>query len=740
MQTDIKVSQKIKVLVVGLHSMRVAIPKVSYHSDSGSIVKFDFLSDLVSFDKSPISGVDFDACILVYHGPECQQQLETLRSFLSDIPILGIVTANEYYCYGEYLKHNFDVLLISETCFESNIVQNIVDTINSRNSLPKSMLEEQTANFINMDTFNRVLQSKSLYKEIVESNPDLVCRSLPDTTLTFVNQALCDFSQKSRNELIGVQFSKFLTEEDLKIVLSRYECLTPDNPKEKYEHKIISPNNEIIWFEWQDNGIFDEKGTLIEVQSVGRDVTTQFLAQKQIRQQKERLETLFHYSPYGIVFTSAEYIIKDVNKTFCHIFGFEKEELLGKELCKVLFEMPQTTSGEKQRKQISQAGESIYELENIRIGKNNVKVPVLISVFPFVKDGITEGLYIIYRDLTEEKQKEEALRVSKTIIESSPAIVFSWNAEEDRPVEYVSDNVKLLGFTPEEMTSPGWSYSSIVHHKDVDRLSQHIKEDISEGRRFLEYEYRIILKSKEIIWVREKCTPEYDEKGKLVRFSGVITNDTERITAKRKLQESHDMLKWNFMQTIICLAETAGRRDPYTALHQKNVAELSTAIAQQIGFDADRCEGLFLAATVHDVGKISVPAEILAKPSSLNDMEMGIIKGHPQCGFEILKGLETPWPIAETIYQHHERIDGSGYPRGLKGDEILLEAKIIAVADVVEAASSHRPYRPGLGIEKALEIIRDERGTKLYPDVVDACLKVFEEGFSFKTGKQSSPK
>ena len=151
-----------------------------------------------------------------------------------------------------------------------------------------------------------------------------------------------------------------------------------------------------------------------------------------------------------------------------------------------------------------------------------------------------------------------------------------------------------------------------------------------------------------------------------------------------------------------------------------------------MGLDEDRCEGLYLAAVVHDVGKISVPAEILSKPSQLSENEMGIIKCHPQSSSNILKDVDTPWPIAEIVYQHHERIDGSGYPRGLKEEEILLEAKIIAVADVVEACASHRPYRPSLGIDKALEIIQSERGTKLDPQAVDTCIEVFKEGFYFK--------
>ena len=171
-------------------------------------------------------------------------------------------------------------------------------------------------------------------------------------------------------------------------------------------------------------------------------------------------------------------------------------------------------------------------------------------------------------------------------------------------------------------------------------------------------------------------------------------------------------------------------RDPYTAGHQRRVARLATAIAAEMGLEESRVQGLHMAGVVHDIGKIHVPAEILSSPAKLSNAEFEIIKTHPQTGYEILKGIDFPWPVAEIVWQHHEKLDGSGYPRGLKDEEILLEARILTVADVVEAMASHRPYRPGFGIFPSLQEISRNKG-KLYDEqVVEACQRLFmEKGF-----------
>jgi len=189
--------------------------------------------------------------------------------------------------------------------------------------------------------------------------------------------------------------------------------------------------------------------------------------------------------------------------------------------------------------------------------------------------------------------------------------------------------------------------------------------------------------------------------------------------------------------TIHTIAAMVEVRDPYTAGHQKRVADLAGAIASEMKLPDEQVEGIKMAGTIHDLGKIRVPAEILSKPGKLSELEFNLIKAHPQDGFDLLKNIEFPWPLAQIVLQHHEKMDGSGYPKGLKKDEILIEARVLCVADIVEAMSSHRPYRSALGIEKALEQITLDRVTLLDPDAVDACLRVFKGGYNFPIDENS---
>jgi hypothetical protein len=211
-----------------------------------------------------------------------------------------------------------------------------------------------------------------------------------------------------------------------------------------------------------------------------------------------------------------------------------------------------------------------------------------------------------------------------------------------------------------------------------------------------------------------------------------VQNLAERKRAETELQRSLEKLQVTLEGTIHALASAVEMRDPYTAGHQRGVAQLACAIAKEMGLAEEQIEGIRMAGLIHDIGKINVPAEILSKPGTLNGLEFGLIKTHPQVGHDILNGtLEFPWPVAQIVLQHHERMDGSGYPQGLSGEEILLEARILGVADVVEAMASHRPYRPALSVSQALEEISQNRGILYDPEVVDACLKVFtEKGFS----------
>jgi PAS domain S-box-containing protein/putative nucleotidyltransferase with HDIG domain len=211
-----------------------------------------------------------------------------------------------------------------------------------------------------------------------------------------------------------------------------------------------------------------------------------------------------------------------------------------------------------------------------------------------------------------------------------------------------------------------------------------------------------------------------------------LRTDRERQRAEAEVQHSLEKLKKALDGTVLAVANTMEMRDPYTAGHQRQVAQLAGDIAQEMGFSAERVEGMRVLGCLHDIGKIAIPAEILSKPGSLSPMEFTLIKDHPRVGYEIIKDIDFPFSLAEGILQHHERLDGSGYPQGISGSDIILEAKILGVADVVEAMASHRPYRRSLGIDQALEEISRNRGILYDPEVVDICLNLFtEKGFSF---------
>jgi len=248
---------------------------------------------------------------------------------------------------------------------------------------------------------------------------------------------------------------------------------------------------------------------------------------------------------------------------------------------------------------------------------------------------------------------------------------------------------------------------------------------------FSEYEISIITKTgkirhlqvfrKEILWDGQK------------QFQALYQDVTERKRAEEKLVETLGGLRTAIGGIIQVLSSITEKRDPYTAGHQLRVADLARAVGQEMGLPADRVEGLYLAAEIHDIGKVSIPAEILSKPTRLTKIEYNLIQLHAQVGHDILGNIDFSWPIAKMILQHHERINGSGYPNQLKGEEILLEARILAVSDVVEAMASFRPYRPALGIEAALEEIEKNKGVLYDPDTVTACLTLFrEKAFAFK--------
>ncbi|MFZ5425985.1 MAG: HD domain-containing phosphohydrolase [Thermodesulfobacteriota bacterium] len=233
--------------------------------------------------------------------------------------------------------------------------------------------------------------------------------------------------------------------------------------------------------------------------------------------------------------------------------------------------------------------------------------------------------------------------------------------------------------------------------------------------------------------IETNISPIIDDWGVNIGSVLVFRDISERVKGEENMREYVANLRRTLEATVQALAVTAEKRDPYTAGHQQRVASLAAAIASVMGLDEERLEGLRVAGLLHDIGKIYIPAEILAKPSMLTSMEMGLIKTHSEVGFDILKNIPFPWPVARMVLEHHERMNGTGYPTGLKNGQIMQESKILAVADVVEAMSSHRPYRAALGLDRALGEVRKNRGVLYDPEAVDVCVDLFSSGrFAFE--------
>lgn len=229
----------------------------------------------------------------------------------------------------------------------------------------------------------------------------------------------------------------------------------------------------------------------------------------------------------------------------------------------------------------------------------------------------------------------------------------------------------------------------------------------------------------------EVVSNAYGVNGERVIQCNIRDITDRKLLAAERLQYLHSV-NTSMAEMVEALSNVIVARDPYTSGHQKRVASLSVAIGNKMGIPWHDLEGLRMAALLHDIGKIAIPAEVLTKPTSLNNFEIAMLQHHAQAGYDVLKNIHFPWDIAQTVLQHHERLDGSGYPNGIKGDLICQEARIIAVADTVEAMSSDRPYRKGKGVDAALEEIAMGSGKQFDPDVVTACLKVFkEDGFTF---------
>ena len=341
----------------------------------------------------------------------------------------------------------------------------------------------------------------------------------------------------------------------------------------------------------------------------------------------------------------------------------------------------------------------------------------------------------VVNDLENEMKLTKAESALKSSEESYRLLAESvndliWKADLDLKFTYVSQSViRMLGYSPEELLNV--KIEKLLTKDSIRRLHEFYNKVIhkKEGNNHINSKSQMIeleqvKKSGATVWTEISVSLIYDSNKHVNGFMGVTRNITERKTAEKKIAQSFKDLRNLLEASIQAMGKATEIKDPYTAGHQRRVSILSYEISKRMNLPEEKCEGVRLAAAIHDFGKIYVPAEILSKPGILSENELCIIKSHPEVGFDILKTIDFPWPIAKIVLQHHERINGSGYPNGIKGDKISIEAKIISVADVVEAMASHRPYRPALGLKEAIKEIKKNKGILYDPKVVDICIEI----------------
>ncbi|MCK5766916.1 MAG: HD domain-containing protein, partial [Candidatus Atribacteria bacterium] len=315
------------------------------------------------------------------------------------------------------------------------------------------------------------------------------------------------------------------------------------------------------------------------------------------------------------------------------------------------------------------------------------------------------------------------------MIDSVPAMIYYIDIE-NRVVRTNKELADLLKMSIKRLI--GQKIEDLFSKEQVERMKKDSQEIIFTGKAKKNI-IELYDLSKGTKWVITDKIPYKDKEGKVIGIVCLSKDITAQKQSEQKLQQSYQELKKTMDKTISTISKIIEAKDPYTAGHQRRVSQLAVAMAKKLKYSQDKIEGVKIASLIHDIGKIGLPFEILSKPGKLEDEEFKLIERHSQIGYSILKTINFSYPVAQIVLQHHERLNGSGYPNHLRGDEILPEAKILGVADVVEAMSSHRPYRPSLGINLALKEINQNKGILYGPEEVDACLRLFKEkGFKFE--------
>jgi PAS domain S-box-containing protein/putative nucleotidyltransferase with HDIG domain len=475
----------------------------------------------------------------------------------------------------------------------------------------------------------------------------------------------------------------------------------------------------------------DVEGSRLYV-AVYRDITARRKMQQELVNSETRYRSIIETAGAAVIAINLAGNLTYVNDLGCETVGYSREELLGKPFSDLVHPDDRSKIVEPFTRTAgtSEVTGKGLALEFRALHRDGSIVWFYANPTRMIVDGETVGFSAVMPNITKLKNAEAALQESeqryRSLFENNPVSVNMQDAY-GRFISVNDATCRITGYSREEILA--MPPEKMIVPENVEMGRQHFIRALRGEPQT--YEQAIMGKNGNII-ILNVTNSSVEVDNKIVGIYSVSEDITERKKAEADLKAALEMVNATLEGTIEAIAVMSELRDPYTAGHQRLVTQLAVAIACELDVPAEQIQALRVAGLLHDVGKVYVPSEILSKPGKLSDLELNLAKAHAEAGYDIVKTIKFPWPVAHIIRQHHERMDGSGYPQGLKGDQIVLEARILAVADVVEAMMAHRPYRPALGIDKALEEITGKRGILYYVPAVDACVLLFrEKGFAF---------
>ena len=466
------------------------------------------------------------------------------------------------------------------------------------------------------------------------------------------------------------------------------------------------------------------------------DITEQLRVKGELRHSQELLNTIVENMPAMVFLKRADDLSFELmNRAGEQLLGYSRNELLGKTAFDVFPKDQADAFNQQDRATLDSRLPLEIPEEPINTADSREKWIRTFKIGLYDEANHPTHLLGISVDISEQKRMQDELRESEAKLAEAQRMAHlgHWQLDlQTNELKWSDEVYRIFEVDPQRICATYQMFLDSIHPDDRDGVAKAYTDSLQHRAPF-QTEFRLQMQDGRIKHALEKCETTYDESGNPLCSLGTIQDNTASKMVEHVLRDQQQVLEHALEGTIHTVSLAAELRDPYTAGHQRRVAELAVAIAKEMGLPAEKIHGIHLAASIHDLGKIHVPVEILSKPGRLTDIEFMFIKTHPQAGRDILKDVYFPWPIADIISQHHEKLDGTGYPHGLKGDQILLESRILTVADVVEAMSSHRPYRPALGIDVALKEIERGRDSAYDPAVVDVCLKLFRESlFTFQ--------